>query len=94
MTTHATFSTNAVAAITQVSPDEINGRALNRRATLARAMVYRVLRDRYAYTGGQISKLLGRDPANVCRALQMVDGLVGHDKGVTNVWADVWKQVN
>lgn len=77
-----------------VSPDEINGRALNRRVTLARAMVYRVLRDRYAYTGGQISKMLSRDPANVCRALQMIDGLIGSDKGVTRVWEDVWKNVD
>lgn len=91
MTTH---TIQAVSTAMNVSPDEINGRALNRRATLARAMVYRVLRDRHAYTGGQISKLLGRDPANVCRALQMVDGLIGVDKGVTNVWADIWQAVN
>lgn len=89
-----TRTIQAVSTAMNVTTDEINGRALNRRVTLARAMVYRVMRDRYAYTGGQISKLLGRDPANVCRALQMVDGLIGTDKGVTQVWEDVWKKVN
>jgi len=57
-------------------------------------MVYLVLRDRYAYTGGQIAKLLNRDTACVCRALQQIDHLIGQDKGVTAMFEDVIKRID
>ena len=91
---HRDKAIEAVSAAFDIPISEINGRSLDRRVCLARSMVYLVLRDRYAYTGGQIAKLLKRDTACVCRALQQIDHLIGRDKGVTAMFEDVIKRIN
>lgn len=91
---HATKVTEAVSTAFDIPISEINGRSLKHRTCLARSMVYLVLRDRYAYTGGEISRLFKRDTACVCRALQQMDHMLSYDKGLIALNRDVIRLID
>ena len=91
---HTTKVTEAVSTAFDIPISEINGRSLKHRTCLARAMVYLVLRDRYAYTGGEISRMFKRDTACVCRALQQMDHMLTYDKGLIALQKDVIRLID
>ena len=91
--THSHRVTMAVSAAFNIPTTEINGRSLNHRTCLARAMVYMIMRDRYAYTPGDIAAMFTRDKSTIHRALQLIDGLIGVDKGLTALRGDVMRLI-
>lgn len=91
---HTYKVTEAVSTAFDIPISEINGRSLKHRTCLARSMVYLVLRDRYAYTGGEISRLFKRDAACVSRALQQIDHMLTYDKGLIAMNMDVIRLID
>jgi chromosomal replication initiation ATPase DnaA len=81
--------TSAVAARFNVSAEAINGRSLDRRVCLARAVVFYVLCNRLAYTSGQVAKMLGRDPVTVWRNMDELKRGMDVDAGLRAMVEDV-----